>query len=720
MAAARHEHHRIQVIPKEESDMTASTQTRVGIIGAGYIATWHADAIRATPGAQLVAVCDASRGAADDLARAYGLQAFGSVDDMIAAGLCDAVHVLTPPSSHRDLAVKCLRAGLHVWVEKPVALSGDEADEMHATALETGKVLGAGHNFLGMPSYERLKTMMQAGDLGRISTVQFNWSLPLAPLRSGPFGLWLLREPKNLLLELGPHLYAFAVDLLGAPEVLHLELGQPVELSGGGTRHQSWRVLARAGDVDLSFHIALVEVVEDRSVTVRGSSAIARMDIADDALIVSKDNTADLVLNPFLHQMSLAGQHLCEGVANATRQLISLNQKSPFALSFRNAFGAFYAATQGRKPLDARFDFTSATVVMRAIDATLDHMPGQTSHPVISKGKPVPKVMVIGGTGFIGRNLTRMLVARGHDVRVLSRGSTGPFDDIADHVETVPVSLRDLDGLTTAMQGIDVVFNLAKSMDKTWEAALENDVGTALRVAEAALAAGVKRLIYTGTIASYDMSDPGRVITEDTGFGGDMSDRNLYARSKAECEARLMDMQRTRGLPLVIARPGIVVGHGGPLQHWGIGRWHGAGAVRIWGHGRNVLPFVLADDVSDGLIRMMENPAAVGRSFNLVGDPMMSARDYFDAIHQALGARITVTPGSLHAMWIADGMKYVLKRHALRRKGAVRASLADWKSRAHFARFDNTLTKNLLGWAPEPDRKAFVKRGIVQANLFGL
>lgn len=224
--------------------------------------------------------------------------------------------------------------------------------------------------------------------------------------------------------------------------------------------------------------------------------------------------------------------------------------------------------------------------------------------------------------------------------------------------------------MSSAMQGMDAVFNLAKSTDKTWEDALENDVGTAVRVAEAALAAGVKLLIYIGTIASYDMSDPFKIITEDTGFGSDMSNRNLYARSKAECEVRLMEMHRQRGLPLVIARPGIVVGHGGPLQHWGIGRWHGAGAVRIWGHGRNILPFVLADDVSDGLIRMMDNPDAIGGSFNLVGEPMMSARDYFDAIHQALRARITVTSGSRHTMWLADGAKYVLKRYALRRKDA--------------------------------------------------
>ena len=66
-----------------------------------------------------------------------------------------------------------------------------------------------------------------------------------------------------------------------------------------------------------------------------------------------------------------------------------------------------------------------------------------------------------------------------------------------------------------------------------------------------------------------------------------MESRNIYARSKAEGERRLIAMQAD-GLSLVIARPGIVLGDGGPLQHWGIGRWHGAGAVRLWGSGRGV------------------------------------------------------------------------------------------------------------------------------------
>ncbi len=101
----------------------------------------------------------------------------------------------------------------------------------------------------------------------------------------------------------------------------------------------------------------------------------------------------------------------------------------------------------------------------------------------------------------------------------VSRGRTGPFADIADHVETVGIALTDTATLTTAMAGMDCVINLARSVDKSWAAALDHDVATTVSVAGAALGAGVGRLIYTGTIASYDMSDPSVTITEATGFG---------------------------------------------------------------------------------------------------------------------------------------------------------------------------------------------------------
>jgi len=694
----------------------------VGLIGAGYIAGWHAEALKLVPGARLVAVCDLSASAAEGLAGAHGARAFSSVEDLIASGAVEAVHILTPPDSHAALARKCLAAGLHVLIEKPVALSGDETAGIASVARAAGRYFAAGHNFLGLPSYLRLKDQIARGELGRISSAEITWALPLAPLRSGPYGLWLLREPRNLLLELGPHLFAFAHDLFGPVTVTGVYLNKPVALPGAGTRPQSWRITAEAGGVDLAFNLQLVETVDDRSLILCGSSGLARLDYAADVLTVAHENTADLVLNPFLRQMGAAWGHLCEGVGNAARQVGSLNRKSPYALGFVGTFAAFYTAIRTGKPLDARFDGVAAEAVMRAIDAAIALMPNQgreTWAAPKARRKPKPTALVIGGTGFLGRDLTRALVARGQDVRVLSRGAHGPFDDLPESVETCAVSLRDEAGLSRAMEGVEVVYNLARALGTSWEECLENDVAVSDRIARAALAAGVGRFVYTGTIASYDMSNPQTVITESTPFAPDMRDRNLYARSKAECERRLWEMAREHGLPLTIARPGIVVGHGGPLQHWGIGRWHGAGAVRLWGSGDNPLPFVLIGDVSDALIRMGESRAAPGQSFNLVGDVPLSARSYFNAIHMRLGARIRVSSGNLTAMWAADAVKSALKTYALRRPGMIRASRRDWQSRAHFAQFDNAKPKALLGWQPVSNHEEFLQEAVDRAGLIG-
>ncbi|MEM7748730.1 MAG: NAD-dependent epimerase/dehydratase family protein [Pseudomonadota bacterium] len=700
-------------------------KTRTALIGAGYIATWHADAIRTTGTSDLTAVCDVSQSAAEAMAEGLGVEAYTSLDDLIAADVCDAVHILTPPHTHRDIAVDALKGGLHVLIEKPFAETQQECNDINTAAVDANKIAAVSHNFLAVPSYLRLKNAIANGDLGRVTSAEINWHFPLAPLRSGPFGLWMLRQPENILLELGPHLYAFAHDLFGQPENWQLTVGKPINVPSVGTHYQSWRILANAGAVDISINLQLVETVDDRSVTVRGSSGLAKLDYASDTLVLQKENASDIVINPLRRETSATLQHLREGVVNATRQVKSLNRESPYGLSFQGTVRAFYEAIQQDKPIAPQFSGISAEAVIGSIEDTLKELPERPVTAAASRaatpvnGSLKPTVLVIGGTGFLGRHLTKSLVKAGHQVRVLSRGKSQLFDEYAHSIETVSASMHDAEGMRRAMEGIKTVYHLARALENTWEDCLKNDVGTTELIAEAAIDAGVERFIYTGTIASYDMSSPTAEINEDTVFADDMSDRNLYARSKAECEKRLMKMYEVRGLPLVIARPGIVVGHGGPLQHWGIGRWHGAGAVRIWGHGNNVLPFVLIDDVSDALIKMMEIDEAIGQSFNIVGEPMLSARDYFKAIHDKIGARISVSSGSLVGFFASDAVKYSLKRYVLRKCGVNRPSLRDWKSRAHFSPFNNAHPKKVLGWQPEADREAFLRKAIVDANLMG-
>jgi predicted dehydrogenase/nucleoside-diphosphate-sugar epimerase len=701
--------------------MTRS-KPRVGLVGAGYIAAWHAEAIRASGEAVLSAVCDVDADAAAALAERYGVTAYDNLDALLAGRACDAVHILTPPHLHAQIALEAIASGVHVFVEKPFALHASDCREVAQAARAAGVVVGVNHNFLGLPSYERLRAALREGVIGRVDSADIVWRYPLAPLRSGPFGLWMLRAPGNLLLELGPHLFAFAVDLFGPVEDIRLDVSKPIGIPGGVTHHQAWRILARAGGVDVTLALSLVEGVDDRSVSLRGVSGAARLDFARDTLILRREGAADLVAGPFLEAAALAGAHLREGSVNALRQAISLNRRSPYALGFLGAIRAFHRAARSGAPLDPRFDVRSAEVVMAAIGDALERLPAHASTPfprVASGRSASPSALVIGGTGFIGRALVRRLAAAGRSVRVLSRGRSAVFDDLADRVEMTAAPLSNPAALEAAMAGVETVYHLAKAEETSWEAYLRNDVAVVERVAEAALAAGGPRFVYAGTIASYDASDPSAVITERTPFDPDMAGRNLYARSKALCETRLAALRSSRGLRLVIARPGVVIGPGGPLQHWGIGRWHGAGAVRIWGDGRNILPFVLIDDVADALARLAEVEGVEGDSFNLVGEPLLSARDYFDGIHALLATRINARPSNLTALYLADLAKHVLKTTVLGRKGLSRPSLRDWRSRAHLSRFENTHAKEVLQWRPEGDRGVFLRKAIAEANLFG-
>ena len=108
-----------------------------------------------------------------------------------------------------------------------------------------------------------------------------------------------------------------------------------------------------------------------------------------------------------------------------------------------------------------------------------------------------------------------------------------------------------------------------------------------------------------------------------------------------------------------------------------------------------------------------------GQSFNLIGEPMMSARDYFDEIHRRLGARINVSSGSIPLYYASDMLKYTLKKYVLRKQNLKKPVFRDWKSRTQSSPFANAKAKSGLGWMPEQDKESFIQRAIVRANLFG-
>jgi len=115
---------------------------RVAVVGVGHLGKHHARILAALPGVRLVAVVDTNRPRAEEIAAAHHTKPLFDAREL--AGQVDAVTIAVPTELHRDIALPFLKAGIAVLVEKPMARSLAEADEMIAAAAASGVALGVG------------------------------------------------------------------------------------------------------------------------------------------------------------------------------------------------------------------------------------------------------------------------------------------------------------------------------------------------------------------------------------------------------------------------------------------------------------------------------------------------------------------------------------------------------------------------------------------------
>jgi 2-alkyl-3-oxoalkanoate reductase len=193
-----------------------------------------------------------------------------------------------------------------------------------------------------------------------------------------------------------------------------------------------------------------------------------------------------------------------------------------------------------------------------------------------------------------------------------------------------------------------------------------------------------------------------------------MKNRNLYAKSKATCEALLLDMYRQSGFPVTIFRPGVVIGKGCPPAHWGVGMFQSESRVQFWGDGSNKLPLVLVEDVADALVLALDKAGIAGETFLLTDAPLLSGRDYVDIVSKESGTRLRATPTPIWKFFMIDAFKEGAK-NLIKHPNRKMPSYRDWDSRSHRAQYDSTKTKQILGWQPAGTKEKLIENGIVSA-----
>ena len=329
---------------------------KVGLLGAGYISEAHAKALKVNAHTELVAICDWSKARAEKAAMAYGIpQVFSSLEAMLTADI-EVVHVLLPPDAHHATTRQILDAGKHVLLEKPMALTADECRELVDLAEEKQLKLGVNHNFLFLPAYETLRRHARDGTLGKLDQVTINWLSVLSFIKFGPFDHWMLREPKNLFLELGPHLVAFMQDLLGDLDHVSTDVFKPIDLPGGNRTYRRWHVHGRNVDCGVDLNLSVLPGVSERSISVRGHAAMAHCDYERNLYCLDEPAGAGVHFDHLLATEHLAWQYLKAGVLNFVRairgKLKKLPAADPYFESIELSVAAFYAGLAGE--LDSR------------------------------------------------------------------------------------------------------------------------------------------------------------------------------------------------------------------------------------------------------------------------------------------------------------------------------------------------------------------------------
>ena len=188
-------------------------------------------ALAAIPDVELHAVCDQSRFRREQVAKKYAIPYALSSSRELAASECDAVRILLPPALHLDAAFEMVEAGKSVFLEKPMGLSSAACAALCDRATKKGVAVGVSHNFLFSKSYEDLRRSVKSGELGRIDHLAVSWHFGLPILQFGPYDNWMLSAPANLMFELGSHLAALIVDLIGLPDVTTVSVHDPFATS---------------------------------------------------------------------------------------------------------------------------------------------------------------------------------------------------------------------------------------------------------------------------------------------------------------------------------------------------------------------------------------------------------------------------------------------------------------------------------------------------------
>ncbi len=698
---------------------SSSRATRVALVGAGFIADFHLEILSGLSQVEVVAIADPALERARALAQKWNVPAAVADISELSQHEVQVAHLLVPPDLHLRLARQLLELGIGVYAEKPLALSAADARELVQLAKDRELPLGVNHNHVFQPAFERLVEKVRAGEIGVVEHVQVTWSVPLMQLDAEQYSHWMFRSPRNIVFEQGPHPISQVHRLVGKVESCHTEVLGSRELLPGQTFIDRWLVSARGEGGTAEIYLAFGQGFTRNTISVIGSDGTLEADFTHDTLAGERKTVWLEFWNSFLAGSRRGGMYKRDArrvLWNYLKATLGLaKRQDAFFAGMRGSLSSFHAALRAGEPLPV--DGTQAAEVLDWCDAVAREVPETTAASLeLSSAPPRPgEVVVLGGTGFIGKRVVRGLLAAGRPVTCVVR-RTHSLPEVVEEgardgrIRLLRGSLEKAEDLETLFEGASSIVHLATGGGDTWEEVQETMVQGSLLVAKACKSQGVGRLLYISSVASLYTGDEGeQSLSDSTAVDPKADERAVYARGKAATERALLEYASESSLALTILRPGVVVGEGTPMQHSGYGLWARDNHCVGWGLGEHPLPLVWVQDVADAIVAatMHEGNQLDGQALNLCTKVPLCAREVVEELRAATGRDLHFHPRSLAKSQAMEIGKYLVKLVG-GRSGLEFPSYRDLRARGLFTVFESNLAREILGWTPVEEREAFL------------
>lgn len=535
----------------------------------------------------------------------------------------DAAVVATANEAHAEVAAVLLRAGKHVLVEKPLALSVGQCDLLCQAAAAGGAVVSPAHVRRLYPSARWIKARLEEGALGPIRRVRWSQGQVFGWPVVSDFTFHSGYAGGGLLADMGPHVFDMLLFWFGQL----LSVTSYCDNSAGGTDSEV--------RIELSLNGIPAEVELSR---LRGLDNCCVIEGKRRTLRVGTQVSADYA------EYDPAGRLLAEGPVPV---------RSPAQTSleclFREQLVQFDRAISGADSQLATFEDGVATVrlLQACYTTTWRGRRGDGLPRPWENSRPAPRclaarVAVTGATGFIGSHVVERLLKapKGTDVVAVAR-SLPKLTRLShlDHARLryAHADIRDRRSLIDVFRGCDVVVHTVcgSTGDQAhrWSVTVE---GTAA-VLEAAARAGVRRIVNISTMAVYELA--GRLILDERCpfrpvVLGDLS----YGQQKLAAE-QLVTQAAGGPLEVVTIQPTIVYGPWG--RNWTLSPLEqlsgGHDALPSGSAGYGICNAVHVHDVADAVIFLVGLPAADHLRLLVSGPEPVSWGKFYDAYRDVLG-----------------------------------------------------------------------------------